>query len=137
MSFQIRPIDYYYTLVEDRPGAACGLLSRLASEEVNLLAFNIVPFGPDQTQLTLFPEHVEGLASMAEKTGLVITGPQRALIVQGDDRLGALVDLHRKLADAGINIFASNGVNDGGGSYGYVIHLRQQDIDHAVQVLSV
>ena len=137
MDFKMRPVEYFYTMVEDRPGAAYRLLSQLASEEVNLLAFNIVPFGPDQTQLTLFPESVEAMTRVAEKTGLVISGPQKALLIQGDDRLGALVDTHRKLADAGINVYASNGVNDGGACYGYVIYLRPQDIDRAVQVLSL
>mgnify|MGYP000025312388 CR=1 FL=1 len=38
-----------------------------------------------------------------------------------DRELGALVDVHEKLARANINIYASSGVADGRGSYGYVM----------------
>jgi len=135
MAVKIRTVDYFYCVVRDVPGEAYKILAQLAEQAVNLLAFNIVPMGPDHTQLTLFPEKVEGLTRVAERAGLVITGPQKALMIQGDDELGALVPIHRKLFEAGINVFAANGVNDGGRCYGYVIYLRPEDIDHAEMIL--
>jgi hypothetical protein len=69
--------------------------------------------------------------------GLVLTGPQYAFLIQGDDRLGALVEVHEKLNAANINVFASNGVTDGRGAFGYVIYLRPQDFDEAVRVLGL
>ena len=95
-----------------------------------------MPLGPETTQLVIFPENVEGLTRVAEQSGLVITGPQRALLIQGDDELGALVPIHRKLYEANINVYASNGVNDGGRCYGYVLYVRPDDFDRAVQILS-
>ena len=135
MAVKIRPVEYFYCVVKDRPGEAFHLLTHLAEEAVNLLAFNIIPLGPDTTQLTLFPENVEGLARVAERTGLVISGPQHAIMIQGDDELGALVPIHRKLYDAGINVYASNGVNDGCRCYGYVLYVRPDQFDQAVNVL--
>ena len=42
MPYRIRRVEYYYTTVEDQPGEAYKLLSRLASLGVNLLAFTAV-----------------------------------------------------------------------------------------------
>ena len=137
MAINVRPVEYFYTMVEDRPGEAFQLLSSLAAGDVNLLAFNIVPVGANCTQLVLFPKNTPALARVAERQGMVITGPQQALLIQGDDELGALVEVHRKLADAGVNVYASNGVNDGRGSYGYVIYVRPERFDDAVRVLGL
>lgn len=137
MEPKVRRISYFYCTVADRPGEAYRMLSHLAGEKVNLLAFGCVPMGPEETQLTLFPESIEELARAAERTGMTIAGPQHAFLVQGDDRLGALVELHRKLADASVNIYASNGVTDGQGGYGYVFYVKSVDFEHAARVLGV
>jgi hypothetical protein len=135
MSAKIRTVEYFYATVEDRPGEACKLLSQLASADVNLLAFSAVPTGPEHTQLVLFPESVPGLARAAEAGGFMITGPQRAFLIQGDDRLGALAEIHQQLCDANINVYASTGVTDGQGGYGYVLYVRPDDFEAAARVL--
>ena len=135
MGPRIRRVEYFYTTVKDRPGEAYELLSRLASGKVNLLAFGAVPMGPDRSQLTLFPESVEHLAGVAEQNGLTLEGPNSALLVQGDDQLGALVDVHARLYAAGVNIFASSGVTDGEGCYGYVLYVRPDEIARAAAAL--
>ena len=137
MSVNVRRVEYFYVTVRDRPGAAYRLLEELAGAEVNLLAFSAVPMGPEYTQLTVFPESVAQLARAAERASLVLTGPNRAFLIQGDDQLGALVDLHRKLYDAGVNIYASSGVADGRGDYGYVLHVRSEDFERAAQALGL
>lgn len=137
MAAKIRPVEYYYTTVRDRPGEACRVLSQLSAGHVNLLAFSIVPAGIEYTQLVLFPENVAELARAAEKSDLVLDGPRRAFLIQGDDRLGALVDIHQKLCDARINVFASSGVSDGTGGYGYIVHVAPDDFKDAERVLGV
>lgn len=137
METKIRSVEYFYTNVADRPGEAYEMLSRLACAEVNLQAFSAVPIGPGHTQLALFPESPERLVRIAEKTGLTLTGPLRAFLIQGDDRLGALVEIHRKLYDAGINMYASTGVTDGSGRYGYVMYVRPEDHENAKRVLGL
>jgi len=135
MSLKVRCVDYFYTTAEDRPGRAHGLLSRLAQTEVNLLALSLFPIGPEVTQFTLFPESTERLARAAERLGLLLEGPHRAILITGDDRLGALVDLHGRLSQAGINVYAANGVTDAKGGYGYVMYVRPEDIDKAAHIL--
>ena len=135
MAVEITRTDYFYATVRDRPGEAFLVLRELAAGEVNLRAFHAVPLGPNGVQLTLFPQSVERLAVVAEKIGLVLDGPHPALLVQGDDRLGALADIHNCLADAGISVFSSSGVTSGPRGFGYVVYVNHGEIDSAVAAL--
>lgn len=137
MSFRIRRVDYYYHMVEDQPGEAYKLLSSLAGMGINLLAFTAVPMGPARTQLSLFPEDAPGFVEAARKAGMPIDGPHRALLVQGDDELGALAGIHEKLYRAHVNVYASNSVSDGRGNYGYLVYVRPEDYQRAVEALAV
>ena len=131
MAFTIRRADYYYTTIADEPGSGYALLGQLAQLGVNLLAFTGVPIGPGRTQLTLFPEDGARLQAAARQAGLALDGPHHALLVQGDDELGALAGIHERLSEARVNVFASSGVTDGRGSFGYVLYVRPEDFDRA------
>ena len=137
MAFTIRRVDYFYAWVEDQPGEAYKLLSVLAEVGVNLLAFTAIPVGPMRTQLTIFPADTLKMADAAEKGNVALDGPHRALLVQGDDKLGVLADVHAKLFQAGVNVSASSGVTDGRGSYGYIIYIRPEQFDKAAEALKV
>ncbi|UCB52790.1 MAG: hypothetical protein JSV10_01485 [Candidatus Zixiibacteriota bacterium] len=137
MAFDIRRVDYFYTAVRDQPGEGYQILSLLAEMGINLLAFTAVPVGPVHTQLTLFPEDPGKMEEAANRAGLRLDGPHPALLVQGDDELGALAEVHRKLYAADVNIYAATGVADGRGSYGYVIYLRPNAIVRALGALEM
>jgi hypothetical protein len=137
MGATIRTVDYYYTTVFDRPGEGCKLLAKLAAAEVNLLAFTAIPIGSERTQLVLFPENVDMLIRAAEESVFTLVGPQKAFLVQGDDQLGALIDIHRTLYDASINVYSSSGVSDGRGGYGYIIHVKPEDFEEASRALGL
>ena len=137
MALRIRRVEYFYTTVHDRPGEGFQILSRLAEGDVNLLAFNAVPIGPGHTQLVLFPEHADKLVAAAQNLGLLLQGPNGALLVQGDDQLGALARIHERLFQAGINVYSSSGVTDGAGTFGYVFYLRPEDLDAGAKALGM
>jgi predicted amino acid-binding ACT domain protein len=137
MAHTIRRVDYFYATLDDRPGEAYELLSQLADLGVNLVAITAVPVGPMRTQLTIFPEDSRKMADAAGKSGLDVDGPNPALLLQGDDELGALATVHRRLAEAGVNVFASSGVSGGRGTYGYVLYVRPEHYDRAAAVLDV
>jgi hypothetical protein len=137
MAFTIRRVEYYYANVRDELGAAYRVLSQLAELGVNLLAFTVVPSGPSLAQFALFPEHPKKLAAEGRSAGLALDGPYHALLVQGDDELGALAGVHERLVDAGVDIFASSGVTDGRGSFGYLVYVREDQFERAASALEV
>ena len=137
LAFRIRRVAYFTATVQDQPGEAYKLLSQLAELGLNLVAFTAVPVGPHRAQLTIFPEDPPKMASAARKAGLVLDGPHPALLVQGDDELGALARIHEKIYQATVNVYASTGVADGRGSFGYVIYVRPEDYERAAAALGV
>jgi hypothetical protein len=137
MAFRIRRAEYFSTTVQDQPGEAYKLLSRLADAGLNLVAFTAVPSGPLHAQLTIFPEDPLRMANAARRAGLALDGPHPALLVQGDDELGALARIHSRLFEANVNVYASSGVADGRGSFGYVIYVKPDDYERAAAALGV
>jgi hypothetical protein len=130
----VNSVEYYYATMDDVPGQAAALLTILSEQGIDLQAFSVVPMGPSQTQLMIFPSEPSKLVAMAKRASLALVGPQYALLVQGDNELGALVDLHEKLAHANVNIYASTGVADLHGGFGYVIFVRPEDFKKAATV---
>jgi hypothetical protein len=135
MSLNVRNVDYFYIRIEDSQAKAYELLAELASEEVSLLAFSAVPFGPNNIELTIFPDRTDKFIQLAKRLGWEVAGPQHAFLVQGDDQLGALADIQRMLMEAHVKIYASSGVTDGNGHYGYVIYFKEDDNERAVRAL--
>lgn len=137
MSVSIRRVQYFYAHIKDEPGEAYSFLTRLGEAGVNLLAFNAIPAGAEDTQLVIFPERPDMLGKAAEEAGFDLKGPHEAFLIQGDDQLGAFADMHEKLASDQINVYASNGVTDGRGGYGYIIWVKPEDMNKAAKVLGV
>jgi hypothetical protein len=137
MAYTIRRVDYFKATVKDQPGEAYKLLAVLSDLGVNLVAINLIPVGPACTQLTLYPEDSHQLRTAASGARLALEGPQRALLLRGADVLGALVEVHAKLATARVSVFASSGVSDGQGHYCYILHVRPEEFERAAQTLEV
>jgi hypothetical protein len=125
---EISRVEYFYCTVQNRPGEAHSLLSSLASTGVNLLAFSAVPVSPEKS---------EQLAKVASMEGLQLDGPQHALMVRGDDELGAIARIHERLANNRINVSAASGITDGKGGYGYILYVSADDINSASLALGV
>lgn len=101
MAFTIRPVEYCYANIRDEFGVASQVLSTLAELGVELLAFTAVPAGPSPAQFVLFAEDPNKLRAEARAAGLAPDGPHHALLVQGDDELGALARVHEHRVQAG------------------------------------
>lgn len=137
MAHKIQKAEYFYINVKDEPGSAYNLLNQLAQLGINQLAFVAVPTGPANTQLTIFPYDPDQLISQAKSAGLELDGPHPAILVQGDDELGALEYIHNRLFMANVNVYASMGVADGKGGFGYVVYVRPNHFDRALRALNL
>jgi hypothetical protein len=135
MAETVRLVDYFYATVGDKPGEARRLIEHLSEKGVNLIAFTTFPVEGNKSQLDFFPENPRLLREAASEAGIELVGPKKAFLIQGDDRIGALHDHHLKLANANINIHASNGVASGGGRFGYILWVAPDDVHRAMEVL--
>lgn len=137
MAHTIRRAEYYYANIRDELGAAYRVLAQLADLGVGLFAFTAVPSGPNLAQFALFPEDPNKLAAEASAAQLELDGPYHAFLVQGDDELGALANVHEQLFRAGVDVYASSGVTDGRGAFGYVVYVREDQFEHAAEALGL
>ncbi len=137
MSKAISSISYFYATVEDKPGEGRKLLEFLSANSVNLSAFTAFPVDEKHSQLDFFPDDPGQLLITAQEAGIKLVGPKKAFIIQGDDQTGALIEYHLRLADAGINAHAGNGVTDGAGRFGFILWVKPEDYGKAAQVLGV
>ena len=137
MPCNISRVEYYRTTIENQPDEAYKFLSQLALLKINLLAFSATPVSKTDTQLTFFPENPKIMKNEASRAGMYMEGPSPALLIQCDDRLGALAEIHLKIFEAGVNVKSAGGVSDGRGAFGYVIHVEPEDFDKAAAALGI
>jgi hypothetical protein len=135
MADTVRGVDYYYVTVPDAPGEGQRILSALKDSGVNLLAFLGFPLGGGQSQIDLVPEDAESLREAAEQAGVTLSEAKRALLIQGDDRVGAVADTLAKLAQADVNVTAAAATGAGSGRYGMIVWVAPADYERAADVL--
>ena len=137
MAILAKRIEYYYCNVDDKHGTAYWLLEHLRQKNVNLVAFTAFPTGAGRSQLDFVPDDSEQLIAAVHEAGVTLVGPKDAFLVQGQDDVGSIVELHGKLNNIGINVYAANGVSDGSGRFGYVLWVKPEDYERAAQALGV
>jgi len=135
MADKARRVEYYYATIPDRPGEGLKVLSALRSAGVLLLAYHAFPLGGGRAQVDLVAEDTRKLKQAAEAAGVALTGPKRAFVITGDDRVGAAAEHAKKLADAKINITAVSALGAGSGRYGMIIWVAPADYDKAATAL--
>ena len=136
MADTIQRVDYSYTMVPDKPGEAARMLAVLREAGVNLLVFSGFPEGR-RGQLDFVPADAGAFRQAAKKAGWKLTGPRRAFLLQGEDRVGAVAETLGRLAAAKINVTAIDAVCAGAGRYGAILWVPQRDVGRAAKVLGV
>jgi hypothetical protein len=137
MPDEIRQVDYYYATVPDKAGEAARILAGLHGAGINLLGFSGFPQGK-QSQLDFLPEDRAAFTRAAKKLGLKLSKRRSVFLVQGEERPGALEEgVLGKLAQAGINVTAVQGVSAGSGRYGGLLWVKPPDLRKAARVLGV
>jgi hypothetical protein len=111
MADSVRRVEYFKMAVPDKPGEGARALGTLKEAGVNLLAFSGFPRGRWK-----------------------VTGPKRAFLVSGEDRVGAVAELLGKLAAARINVIATDAVC-AGERYGVILWVAPRDVNRAAKAL--
>ncbi len=132
----VRLVDYFYVETSDRPGEGARSLSILKDAGVNLLAFHGFPRGR-RAQLDFVPSDPAAFRAAARRAGLKVTGPKKAFVINGEERVGALVDYFTKLAEAKINVTATHAVAAGAGRFGAILWVKPRDVKRAAKALGV
>ena len=136
MADATRLVDYYYTMVPDKPGEGTKLLRVLRDARVNLLAFSAFP-SQRKSQADFIPENSAAFAAAAKAAKIKLKGPKKVFLIDGDDRVGALADVFAKLGAAKVNITAVGAVCSGMGRFGAFLWVKAKDLKKAASALGV
>jgi hypothetical protein len=134
MADTVRKVQYFYIMAPDKPGEGARALATLRDAGVNLIAFSGFPAGK-RAQLDFVPEDAAAFRAAAKRAKWKVTGPKVAFVVEGEDRRGAVADLLGRLADANINVTATDAVCAGAGRYGVLFWVKPRDVSRAAKVL--
>lgn len=136
MTETIRRIDYFYIVTPNRPGEAARALATLKNARINLLAFSGFPKGR-RAQLDFIPADPAAFAKVAKKAGWKLSARKSGFLIQGEDRVGALANLLRRLADAKINVTAVDAVCGGMERYGAILWVKPPALKRAAKALGL
>jgi hypothetical protein len=136
MADMIRTAQYYKVQIADKPGTLAGALAPLREAGVNLLAVHAFPRSR-RTQVDVVPEDVTAFKDVAKAHKIKIHGPKLCLLMEGDDRPGALEDLVDRLGSAKINMTAVTGLAAGQGRYGAILWVKPGDVKKAAKVFGI
>jgi hypothetical protein len=133
MSDRVRKVDYFYVMVPNTAGQATKVLSGLAEQGVNLLAFSGFP-SKGKGQLDLVPENSAALTRAARKLGLKLSKKKSGFLLQGQDRVGAMTRTLRTLSGARINITAMDALATGG-RFAAIFWVKPKNVAKAARLL--
>jgi hypothetical protein len=136
MADLIRTVQYFKVQVADKPGTLAGALAPLREAGGNLLAVHAFPRS-HRTQVDVVPEDPTLFKAIAKAHKLKIQGPKMCLLVDGDDRPGALADLTDRLRLAKINIISMTGLCAGQGRFGAILWVNPRDLKKAAKVFGI
>jgi hypothetical protein len=122
----VQRVEYFYVQVPDRPGEGARYLTALGEAGINLLAFSGFPEGRG-SQLDFVPVDPAAFRGFARRSKWKVTGPRRAFLLSGEDRVGVIAEVYGKLAAAKINVTALDAVCAGAGRYGAILWVAARD----------
>jgi prephenate dehydratase len=130
----IRKVVYFSMQVPNRPGVGVEMLRAIAKGKQNLLAFTGFPNG-GKAQIDFVPARPAEFARGAKKASVKLGPKKTAFLIQGEDRVGALLRVLERLAAAKINMVAMDAVTAGSGRFGAIFWVKPKDIARASRLL--
>ena len=135
MADRVRRVNYAYVMVPNRPGQGARITDELREAGVNLLAYTAFPTRGGRAQVDLIAEDLGAIRRIARRNGWRLSDARKGFLVQGDDRVGAVHNHLKKLADQKINVTAADAVTAGKGRYGMLLWVRPKDYARAAAAL--
>jgi hypothetical protein len=133
MTVSIRRVSYCYLEVADKPGEGARVFEALQQQGVSLLSMTAFPTKGGKSQIDLVAGSGD-LEAAAAKAGLKLSKKKSAFFITGDDRPGAVAEILKKLADAKINVTATNAAC-GQTGFGMIVWVKPGDVDAAAKAL--
>lgn len=136
MAYRVRKVNYSKLMVPSRAGQGEKILSAIREAGISMQAFSGFPVGGGKAQVDLVSDDMVSIRRLAKKEGWRLSVTKKAFLVQGNDEVGAIHKLIKKLAEVRINIIAANAVAAGSSRYGMIMWVKPKDYRRATRVLN-
>jgi hypothetical protein len=131
----ISKVDYFSVLVSNKPGEALKVLTALKDAGVDLTGFWGYPIKGKKAVLDILPADAKAFTAAAKKLKLDCSKKKTCFLATGEDQPGALAGIVAKITAAGLNIHAAQAIKGGGGRYGALIQVADDDVKKAKKAL--
>ena len=125
-------VTYFKTKVEDKPGALLALAKDLKAKNLGLLSLKGVGKG-EEGEILVVAKNPDKLRDVWKASGALVE-EGTAFYISGEDKTGALLPILDALAEAGVNVVATEAVA-AGKSYGAILWVDPADIDKTEKAL--
>ena len=136
MAYRVRKVNYCKMTVPSRAGQAESVLNEVKEAGINMHAFTGFPSKAGKSQIDIITDETASLRRLAKKSGRRLSDTKKAFLVQGNDEVGAIHKLFKKLADEKVNVTAADAVAAGVGRYGMILWVKPKVYNRAARVLN-
>jgi hypothetical protein len=135
MAYRVRKVNYCKMTVPSRVGQAEAVLSAVKEAGINMHAFSGFPTKAGKSQIDFISDDSAAIRRLAKKSNWRLSKTKKAFLVQGNDEIGAVHKIFKKLSDEKINVTAADSVAAGVGRYGMILWVKPKVYNRAARVL--
>jgi len=136
MPDEIKQVNFYFGTIANKIGEGARILNAFKDAGVNLIGFLGYPKSARIVELVFVVDSsAPNLGPIGKKAGLALGKKQKGLLVEGEDRLGAVAEKAAALAAKNVNIVTIHALAAGGGRYSALVVVAGADFRKAAKAL--